>query len=67
MQAKCALCDQIDHIDDHTHQAKRLKNSRIQSYLCHACYERISKKTEERKQTGKFHLNNGISKNGDKH
>jgi len=59
MQAKCTLCEQIDYIDDHTHQAKRLKNSRVQSYLCEACHDRITKRTQERKETGNFHLNNG--------
>lgn len=62
MQAKCSLCDQIDYIDDKTYRAKRLKNSRILSYLCKECHERITKRTKARLETGKFHLNNGVSK-----
>ncbi|MDY0408066.1 YlaI family protein [Virgibacillus soli] len=56
MKVKCVLCDKIEQIDDESLQAKRLKNRRINMYLCVACTERIAKKTNERHATGKFKL-----------
>ncbi|HLQ95404.1 MAG TPA: YlaI family protein [Pseudogracilibacillus sp.] len=60
MEAKCALCDKIDIIEDNSPQGKYLKNSRVLSYLCEDCKARITKHTKERKATGNFHLNSGI-------
>ncbi|WP_156290465.1 YlaI family protein [Oceanobacillus salinisoli] len=56
MQVKCTLCDRIDTLMDSTLQAKRLRNRRINMYLCKTCYDRIDAKTKERHATGKFRL-----------
>ncbi|MFD2628254.1 YlaI family protein [Oceanobacillus kapialis] len=56
MQVKCAICDQIEDIEDHSLQAKRLRNRRIHMYLCASCYERIGNNTKKRLATGKFKL-----------
>lgn len=59
MEAKCALCDKIDKIEDNSPQGKYLKNSRVLSYLCEDCKLRIAEHTKERKASSQFHLNNG--------
>ncbi|WP_404452466.1 YlaI family protein [Virgibacillus necropolis] len=56
MQVKCVICDQIEAIEDHSLQAKRLRNRRIHMYLCEACYNRIDVKTKERHASGNFRL-----------
>jgi len=56
MKVQCALCDQIEQIDKHSLKAKRLKNRRLELYLCQTCDERIRDKTIQRHQTGKFRL-----------
>lgn len=56
MRVQCVLCDQIKQINKNSLQAKRLRNRRIQMYLCHTCDARISVKTIQRHQTGKFQL-----------
>lgn len=56
MQVKCVLCDNVEGIDDHSLEAKRLRNRKNNLYLCKKCYQRISKKTNERHATGNFHL-----------
>ncbi|HLR74671.1 MAG TPA: YlaI family protein [Virgibacillus sp.] len=56
MRVQCVLCDQIEQIDEYSLRAKRLRNRRIQMYLCPTCDERISVKTIQRHQTGKFRL-----------
>lgn len=54
MKVKCTICDSVEGLDDSSLQAKRLRNRRINLYLCHACRERITRKTEARQATGKF-------------
>ncbi|WBX79685.1 YlaI family protein [Virgibacillus salarius] len=56
MQVKCTICDNIESIDDHSFEAKRLRNRRIHMYLCQLCYERIEHKTKQRHATEKFRL-----------
>lgn len=56
MQVKCAICDAVESIDDHSLEAKRLRNRRANLYLCKICYERIGKKTKERHASGNFNL-----------
>lgn len=56
MQVKCVLCDNIEGIDDYSLEAKRLRNRKVNLYLCKKCYKRISKKTNLRHETGNFHL-----------
>ncbi|TQS75693.1 DUF2197 domain-containing protein [Ornithinibacillus gellani] len=56
MQVKCVLCDKIESLDDDCPEAKRLRNRRINMYICADCYHRIEKRTNERHQTGNFHL-----------
>ena len=56
MQVKCTICDQIEGIDDYSLQAKRLRNRRVNLYLCEQCYNRIERKTKERHETGEFKL-----------
>lgn len=62
MNVQCAICDKVEDIDGNSLLAKRLRNRRITSYLCEPCYERISIKTQERHDTGNFHLYSSISK-----
>jgi len=54
MDVKCPICDEIDHIDDNSPLAKRLRNRRKYLYLCLKCAERIGEKTKARHATGKF-------------
>ncbi|MGM8211884.1 YlaI family protein [Virgibacillus sp. W0430] len=56
MQVKCVLCDQIEDIDDDALQAKRLRNRKLNMYLCTPCNERIAKNTKKRHKSGNFHL-----------
>lgn len=49
MRVKCVLCDKIDTIDDHLPLAKRLRNRPIHTYMCKECHERITRRTEEKK------------------
>lgn len=52
----CILCDKVEGIEDYSLQAKRLRNRRINMYLCQDCYNRIGEKTKQRHNTGNFHL-----------
>ena len=65
MQVKCALCDNVEGIDDYSVEAKRLRNRRINLYLCKKCYDRIGQKTEQRHATGKFQLYEEKKRNND--
>lgn len=65
MQVKCTICDTVEGIDDYSLQAKRLRNRRINMYLCNECYERIGRKTMQRHATGKFQLYKEKKKNND--
>ncbi|HEX6595268.1 MAG TPA: YlaI family protein [Bacillota bacterium] len=56
MHVQCVLCDKVDELDDHSLQAKTLRNRRLKMYLCQTCYERIGKKTKERHASGNFRL-----------
>lgn len=56
MQVKCVLCDNVEGIDDYSLEAKRLRNKKINLYLCNKCHDRISEKTNQRHQTGNFRL-----------
>lgn len=50
------LCDYITNLDDESPQAKKLRNRPIHTYTCPTCEERITKRTLERLETGKFKL-----------
>ncbi|MDP4085679.1 MAG: YlaI family protein [Bacillota bacterium] len=56
MRVKCVICDKIETIEDETSLAKRLRNRPIHTYLCNACYDRITEKTMARIATGNFRL-----------
>lgn len=56
MKVKCAICDKIETIDNHTPLAKKLRNRPIHTYMCNECSSRIKVRTEERKATGNFKL-----------
>jgi len=56
MHVKCTLCDHVEGIEDYSLEAKRLRNRRINLYLCKNCYDRIGDKTKKRHSTGHFHL-----------
>lgn len=56
MQVQCVICDKIESIENHSLEAKRLLNRKVQSYLCQACNDRIAEKTKKRHETGKFNL-----------
>lgn len=56
VKVQCVLCDEFHTIDAYSLQAKRLRNRRIQMYLCTACDKRIQLNTEARHETGNFHL-----------
>lgn len=56
MQVKCVLCDNVEAINDNSFEAKRLRNRKINLYLCKKCYQRIDQKTKQRHATGNFHL-----------
>lgn len=56
MRVKCVLCDKIESIDDHSFQAKRLRNRPIHTYMCKECETRITEKTQKRLESGNFKL-----------
>lgn len=56
MQVKCALCDTVEDLEDYSLQAKRLRNRKMNMYLCKTCYERIENRTNQRHATGNFRL-----------
>ncbi|WP_077614446.1 YlaI family protein [Caenibacillus caldisaponilyticus] len=56
MKVKCALCDKIEELPDDSPLAKRLRNRPIHTYLCKACYDRITERTIERLETGKYRV-----------
>lgn len=56
MRVKCTICDQIDHLNDDSPEAKRLRNHLTTLYLCKTCNERIAQKTNKRHMTGNFKL-----------
>lgn len=56
MKVQCVICDKVESIEDECLRAKRLRNRKLNMYLCEPCYERIDKKTKARHQTGNFHL-----------
>ncbi|HLS61297.1 MAG TPA: YlaI family protein [Virgibacillus sp.] len=56
MHVKCTLCDHVEGIEDYSLEAKRLRNRRINLYLCKSCNDRIGEKTNKRHSTGKFQL-----------
>ncbi|MBY0120847.1 YlaI family protein [Bacillus sp. S/N-304-OC-R1] len=56
MRVKCVLCDKIESIEDHSFQAKRLRNRPIHTYMCKECEARITEKTQKRLQSGNFKL-----------
>ncbi|WP_082684082.1 YlaI family protein [Lentibacillus amyloliquefaciens] len=56
MKVQCALCDEVDELEDDSLHAKRLRNRRIRMYLCRECYERIDSNTRKRHATGSFQL-----------
>lgn len=65
MKVQCVICDSIENIDGHSLQAKRLRNRKINMYLCAACYKRIEVNTQKRHETGKFRLYKETKKNND--
>ncbi|OEH93903.1 YlaI family protein [Bacillus solimangrovi] len=65
MRVKCVLCEKIDNLNDDDKLAKRLRNRPIHTYMCNECYERIEKRTIERKATGNFKLYEDQKKNED--
>lgn len=56
MKVKCVLCDKIEEIEDHSFEAKRLRNRPIHTYMCDPCKTRITTNTKKRVDTGKFTL-----------
>ncbi|PYZ97847.1 hypothetical protein CR205_04435 [Alteribacter lacisalsi] len=54
MRVQCVLCNIVENIEDYSPLAKRLRNRPIHTYMCDPCYERIEKRTQERKDTGNF-------------
>ncbi|OCA85585.1 hypothetical protein A8F94_11915 [Bacillus sp. FJAT-27225] len=56
MKVKCVLCDKIENIPDDSHEAKRLRNRPIHTYMCKPCHERISERTNDRIASGNFRL-----------
>lgn len=56
MHVKCVLCDNVEGIDDYSLEAKRLRNRKVNLYLCKKCHKRIEEKTNQRHATGHFHL-----------
>lgn len=68
LQVQCVLCDVVENIDNHSIEAKRLRNRLSHMYLCQACNERIKMNTLKRHETGKFKLysSNNLNDNKDK-
>ncbi|MGG0720296.1 YlaI family protein [Robertmurraya massiliosenegalensis] len=56
MRVKCVICDQIESIEDHSVQAKKLRNRPIHTFMCKPCETRITERTNERIATGNFKL-----------
>jgi len=56
MDVQCILCDQVDNIDENSLYAKQLKDNYLKLHLCKPCNQRITQKTEERLNSGKFRL-----------
>ncbi|WP_019152938.1 YlaI family protein [Robertmurraya massiliosenegalensis] len=56
MRVKCVICDQIESIEDHSVQAKKLRNRPIHTFMCKSCETRITERTNERIATGNFKL-----------
>jgi len=56
MQVKCTLCDKVEHLNDDSLKAKRLRNRKLNLYICTKCYKRIEDNTIQRHSTGNFHL-----------
>lgn len=54
MRVQCVICDTIKNIDSYCLQAKRLRNRRINTFMCEPCHERIAEKTNKRLETGQF-------------
>jgi uncharacterized protein YlaI len=54
MRVKCILCDKIENIEDFCPLAKKLRNRPIHTYMCNTCSRRISDRTKERIDTGRF-------------
>ncbi|TMW73050.1 YlaI family protein [Alteribacter natronophilus] len=54
MRVQCVLCNVVEDIEDYSPLAKRLRNRPIHTYMCDSCYDRIEKRTNERKSTGNF-------------
>lgn len=57
MRVQCVICDEIEKIDSYCLQAKRLRNRRINTFMCQTCHDRIEENTKKRLATGKFHFN----------
>ncbi len=54
MRVKCVICDTLSEIPDFSSEAKKLRNRPIHTYMCPACHDRITDKTNARLATGKF-------------
>lgn len=65
MQVKCTLCDKVEHLQDDSFTAKRLRNRRLNLYMCTECHKRIEERTKQRLSTGKFHLYKDKNKHDD--
>jgi len=56
MKVKCVICDKIEEIDSNSFTGKRLRNHPLVTYVCKNCQDRITQKTEKRKEEGKLKL-----------
>lgn len=65
MKVQCVICDSVENIDGHSLQAKRLRNRRINMYMCPSCYKRIEVNTKKRHATGNFRLYKEVKTNDD--
>ncbi|AQQ53835.1 YlaI family protein [Planococcus lenghuensis] len=54
MMVQCVICDILEELDNTAPEAKRLRNRPIHTYMCAACHERVTARTNERIATGKF-------------
>ncbi|MCA0969416.1 YlaI family protein [Halobacillus litoralis] len=54
MRVQCVICDTIEKIDSYCLQAKRLRNRRINTFMCGTCHERIAENTKKRLDSGQF-------------
>ncbi|RWZ60740.1 DUF2197 domain-containing protein [Halobacillus fulvus] len=57
MRVQCVICDTIEKIDSYCLQAKRLRNRRLNTYMCQTCHDRIGENTKKRLATGQFKFN----------